>query len=255
MAELVENEIEIFVEENLPVEENLVAEEDLPVEENLPVEEFFEPEKVENQKFFIIPLLYDILFLSNLTFFDENCTKIFCTAHFLDGSIKNYVVSEKSESGIKQHLYMYIITNEVDVNFYDENLKNIYLEDLKLEIENLKTKHNSGGVFALDHWWPTNLVTIPQWNYLRDMAREIKFDGGDMDAVMVDMDGNPFNWQTLDNGDIGLTANMVVIITNMGARNVNQNSQNAKRHITNLNASEHPEDYDYSDGWTDIYEG
>jgi hypothetical protein len=118
-----------------------------------------------------------------------------------------------------------------------------------------RDKHNTGGVFALDHWWPTNLVTIPQWNYLRDMAREIKFDGGDMDAVMTDMDGNPFNWQTLDNGDIGLTANMVVTITNMGARNVNQNSQNAKRHITNLNASEHPEDYDYSDGWTDIYEG
>jgi hypothetical protein len=117
-----------------------------------------------------------------------------------------------------------------------------------------RDKHNTGGVFALDHWWPTNLVTIPQWNYLRDMAREIKFDGGDMDAVMTDLDGNPFNWQTLDNGDIGLTANMVVTITNMGARNVNQNSQNAKRHIANLNASEHPEDYDYSDGWTDIYE-
>jgi hypothetical protein len=128
------------------------------------------------------------------------------------------------------------------------------INDKEKQINATRDKHNTSGVFALDHWWPTNLVTIPQWNYLRDMAREIKFDGGDMDAVMTDMDGNPFNWQTLDNGDIGLTPNMVVTITNMGARNVNQNSQNAKRHIINLNASENPEDYDYSDGWTDIYE-
>lgn len=117
-----------------------------------------------------------------------------------------------------------------------------------------RDKHNAGGVFAFNHWWPTVLTSIPQWNYLRDMARETKYDGGDMDAIMTDIDGNPFSWQTLDNGDVSVTANMVIGITDAGARNINKNSQNAKRHIANLNASENPEDYDFSDGWTEIYQ-
>lgn len=123
------------------------------------------------------------------------------------------------------------------------------------EIMLTRDKHSAGGVFAFNHWWPTNLVAIPQWNYLRDMAREIKYDGGDMEATMTDIDNHPFSWQTLDNGDVSVTANMVIAITDAGARNINKNAQNAKRHIVNLNASEHPEDYDFSDGWTEIYQG
>jgi hypothetical protein len=195
-------------------------------------------------------------YLMKTIYFNAEKTKIYCEVFFEESQNTDFVVTSQEKTDEFLVLLWQKTQQEFQniENFYPE-IFNIFLKQTEEKINALKNKHNTGGVFALSHWWPTNLVTIPQWNYLRDMAREIKFDGGDMDAVMTDMDGNPFNWQTLDNGDIGLTANMVVTITNMGARDVNQNSQNAKRHITNLNASEHPEDYDFSDGWTNIYEG
>jgi hypothetical protein len=198
---------------------------------------------------------YDIIDILNAQYFDIDNTILACQIVATDGFEKLMFANTKILEGIDQTICFLIDQKKIKILDFSESFRIDTINNIIKNIESLRDKHNTGGVFALYHWWPTNLVTIPQWNYLRDMAREVKFDGGDMDAVMTDMDGNPFNWQTLDNGDIGLTANMVVTITNMGARNVNQNSQNAKRHITNLNASEHPEDYDYSDGWTDIYEG
>ena len=194
---------------------------------------------------------YDLI---KATYFNVEKTKIYCEVFFEELQSTDFFVTSQEKTDEFSVLLWQKTQQEFQVveNFYPE-IKNVFLKQIETKITSLKDKHNAGGVFAFGHWWPTYLVSIPQWNYLRDMARETKYDGGDMDAVMTDIDGNPFSWQTLDNGDISVTANMVIGITDAGARNINKNSQNAKRHIANLNASENPEDYDFSDGWTEIY--
>lgn len=130
-------------------------------------------------------------------------------------------------------------------------------EIIAKKTEEIKAKrdfHTQGGIFAQNNWYPSNTIAQEHWSFLRGLARDIQFAGGDMDAVMQDSNGNPWRWQTLNNGEIDMTANLVVDITNAGATNQNQNFQNAKRHIALLEQSENPENYDFSDGWTEIYQ-
>jgi hypothetical protein len=130
-------------------------------------------------------------------------------------------------------------------------------EIIKEKTQQIKAKrdfHTQNGVFARDHWYPTTPTAQEQWTFLRGLARDVKTDGGDMDAVMTDLNGNPWKWQTLDGAIVKMTANLVIEITDQGATNQNQNFQNAKRHIALLEQSEDPENYDFSDGWTAIYE-
>lgn len=123
-----------------------------------------------------------------------------------------------------------------------------------VEIKAKRDLHTQGGVHAQGHWYPSTATAQEQWTFLRGLARDVQFAGGDMDAVMQDSNGNPWRWQTLDNGFVDMTPNLVVEITNTGATNQNQNFQNAKRHIALLEQSENPENYDFSDGWTEIYQ-
>ena len=130
-------------------------------------------------------------------------------------------------------------------------------EWIAIKSQQIKAKrdfHTQNGVFARNHWYPTSPTAQEQWTFLRGLARDVQFAGGDLDAVMQDSNGNPWKWQTLDGVIVDMTANLVIEITDQGAANQNQNFQNAKRHIALLQQSENPQDYDFSDGWTAIYQ-
>jgi hypothetical protein len=125
----------------------------------------------------------------------------------------------------------------------------------KIEIELKRQKHDTGGIFALGHWWPSSTLAQQQWSELKGLARDIKLDGGDLDEPMVDLSGETFDWKTLDNGLISVTANIVNAVTNKAIADINKNFKTSVRHKENLIKSPNPEDYDYSDGWTEIWSG
>ena len=64
----------------------------------------------------------------------------------------------------------------------------------------------------------------------------------------------PVHWKTMDNSFIGLDAAAVTAIALQIMDNEQVDFANAERHRAAMLKADNPLDYDYSDGWTEIYQ-
>ena len=64
----------------------------------------------------------------------------------------------------------------------------------------------------------------------------------------------PVRWKTMDNSFIGLDAAAVTAIALQIMDNEQVDFANAERHRAAMLKADNPLDYDYSDGWTEIYQ-
>ena len=64
----------------------------------------------------------------------------------------------------------------------------------------------------------------------------------------------PVRWKTMDNSFIGLDAAAVTAIALQIMDNEQADFANAERHRAAMLKADNPLDYDYSDGWTEIYQ-
>jgi hypothetical protein len=119
----------------------------------------------------------------------------------------------------------------------------------------LREKHNSSGFLAMNFWWQNDPESKNQWTYLTTEAQNVQITGGDMEAVILDDSGNPYSWRTMTGESVQLSANLIYSVTRRGAADQNKNYQNAIYHVAQLNLSQDPQNYDFSSGWSDIYQG
>jgi hypothetical protein len=112
-----------------------------------------------------------------------------------------------------------------------------------------------GGFLCNGHWFHSDLVSRSQFlaNALR--ASELRTSGGDMDAVFHNADGDIIAIKTMDNGFVPVTANTALAIMPAFELQESKTYKAALMHKAALDASDDPENYDFSAGWPAIYEG
>lgn len=152
-----------------------------------------------------------------------------------------------------------LITDPIPLEDTDPQILSFGAKDrLWDEIQRKRDFHNRGGIFASGHWFPSQPLDQQHWDVLLSLAKDVRESGGNLNDILLDSQdgtGQHVYYQTLDNGDVPMTANIIFTIANTGIKNANRNSQNAKRHKALMEASSTPWTYDYSDGWTEIYPG
>ena len=113
----------------------------------------------------------------------------------------------------------------------------------------LRDKMCGSGVSYGGHIWQTDQAHQADWTYLRGLARELKFDGVDMEAPMQDASGDPWLWRTLDGDVMPLTPNLVIGITDAGAALKNKAYTLYRKHIDAINATDDYKNYNVNSGW------
>ena len=122
-------------------------------------------------------------------------------------------------------------------------LKQAQQEEMWTRIKAKREEQRYGGAYipALKKWLQTDEPSRTQYLQLQLLEAKVLFK-------------QPVRWKTMDNSFIGLDAAAVTAIALQIMDNEQSDFANAERHRTAMLKADNPLDYDYSDGWTEIYQ-
>ena len=122
-------------------------------------------------------------------------------------------------------------------------LKQAQQEEMWTRIKAKREEQRYGGAYipALKKWLQTDEPSRTQYLQLQLLEAKGLFK-------------QPVRWKTMDNSFIGLDAAAVTAIALQIMDNEQSDFANAERHRTAMLKADNPLDYDYSDGWTEIYQ-
>ena len=116
-------------------------------------------------------------------------------------------------------------------------------EEMWTRIKAKRETQRYGGAYipALKKWLQTDEPSRTQYLQLQLLEAKGLFK-------------QPVRWKTMDNSFIGLDAAAVTAIALQIMDNEQADFANAERHRMAMLKADNPLDYDYSDGWTEIYQ-
>lgn len=122
-------------------------------------------------------------------------------------------------------------------------LKQAQQEEMWTRIKAKREAQRYGGAYipALKKWLQSDEPSRTQYLQLQLLEAKGLFK-------------QPVRWKTMDNSFIGLDAAAVTAIALQIMDNEQSDFANAERHRTAMLKADNPLDYDYSDGWTEIYQ-
>lgn len=122
-------------------------------------------------------------------------------------------------------------------------LKQAQQEEVWTRIKAKREEQRYGGAYipALKKWLQTDEPSRTQYLQLQLLEAKGLFK-------------QPVRWKTMDNSFIGLDAAAVTAIALQIMDNEQVDFANAERHRAAMLKASNPLDYDYSDGWTEIYQ-
>lgn len=122
-------------------------------------------------------------------------------------------------------------------------LKQEQQEEMWTRIKAKREAQRYGGAYipALKKWLQTDEPSRTQYLQLQLLEAKGLFK-------------QPVRWKTMDNSFIGLDAAAVTAIALQIMDNEQADFANAERHRAAMLKADNPLDYDYSDGWTEIYQ-
>ena len=122
-------------------------------------------------------------------------------------------------------------------------LKQAQQEEMWTRIKAKREEQRYGGAYipALKKWLQTDEPSRTQYLQLQLLEAKGLFK-------------QPVRWKTMDNSFIGLDAAAVTAIALQIMDNEQADFANAERHRAAMLKADNPLDYDYSDGWTEIYQ-
>lgn len=122
-------------------------------------------------------------------------------------------------------------------------LKQAQQEEVWTRIKAKREAQRYGGAYipALKKWLQTDEPSRTQYLQLQLLEAKGLFK-------------QPVRWKTMDNSFIGLDAAAVTAIALQIMDNEQVDFANAERHRAAMLKADNPLDYDYSDGWTEIYQ-
>ena len=122
-------------------------------------------------------------------------------------------------------------------------LKQAQQEEVWTRIKAKREMQRYGGAYipALKKWLQTDEPSRTQYLQLQLLEAKGLFK-------------QPVRWKTMDNSFIGLDAAAVTAIALQIMDNEQVDFANAERHRAAMLKADNPLDYDYSDGWTEIYQ-
>ena len=122
-------------------------------------------------------------------------------------------------------------------------LKQAQQEEMWTRIKAKREEQRYGGAYspALKKWLQSDEPSRTQYLQLQLLEAKGLFK-------------QPVRWKTMDNSFIGLDAAAVTAIALQIMDNEQADFANAERHRTAMLKADNPLDYDYSDGWTEIYQ-
>lgn len=122
-------------------------------------------------------------------------------------------------------------------------LKQAQQEEMWTRIKTKREEQRYGGAYipALKKWLQSDEPSRTQYLQLQLLEAKGLFK-------------QPIRWKTMDNSFIGLDAAAVTAIALQIMDNEQADFANAERHRTAMLKADNPLDYDYSDGWTEIYQ-
>ena len=122
-------------------------------------------------------------------------------------------------------------------------LKQAQQEEMWTRIKAKREEQRYGGAYipALKKWLQSDEPSRTQYLQLQLLEAKGLFK-------------QPVRWKTMDNSFIGLDAAAVTAIALQIMDNEQSDFANAERHRTAMLKADNPLDYDYSDGWTEIYQ-
>ena len=122
-------------------------------------------------------------------------------------------------------------------------LKQAQQEEMWTRIKAKREEQRYGGAYipALKKWLQTDEPSRTQYLQLQLLEAKGLFK-------------QPVRWKTMDNSFIGLDAAAVTAIALQIMDNEQVDFANAERHRAAMLKADNPLDYDYSDGWTEIYQ-
>ena len=122
-------------------------------------------------------------------------------------------------------------------------LKQAQQEEVWTRIKAKREEQRYGGAYipALKKWLQTDEPSRTQYLQLQLLEAKGLFK-------------QPVRWKTMDNSFIGLDAAAVTAIALQIMDNEQADFANAERHRAAMLKADNPLDYDYSDGWTEIYQ-
>ena len=122
-------------------------------------------------------------------------------------------------------------------------LKQAQQEEMWTRIKAKREEQRYGGAYipALKKWLQTDEPSRTQYLQLQLLEAKGLFK-------------QPVRWKTMDNSFIGLDAAAVTAIALQIMDNEQVDFANAERHRAAMLKASNPLDYDYSDGWTEIYQ-
>ena len=122
-------------------------------------------------------------------------------------------------------------------------LKQAQQEEMWTRIKAKREEQRYGGAYipALKKWLQTDEPSRTQYLQLQLLEAKGLFK-------------QPVRWKTMDNSFIGLDATAVTAIALQIMDNEQVDFANAERHRAAMLKADNPLDYDYSDGWTEIYQ-
>ena len=122
-------------------------------------------------------------------------------------------------------------------------LKQAQQEEVWTRIKAKREMQRYGGAYipSLKKWMQTDEPSRTQYLQLQLLEAKGLFK-------------QPVRWKTMDNSFIGLDAAAVTAIALQIMDNEQVDFANAERHRAAMLKADNPLDYDYSDGWTEIYQ-
>ena len=122
-------------------------------------------------------------------------------------------------------------------------LKQAQQEEMWTRIKAKREMQRYGGAYipSLKKWMQTDEPSRTQYLQLQLLEAKGLFK-------------QPVRWKTMDNSFIGLDAAAVTAIALQIMDNEQVDFANAERHRAAMLKADNPLDYDYSDGWTEIYQ-
>lgn len=122
-------------------------------------------------------------------------------------------------------------------------LKQAQQEEMWTRIKAKREEQRYGGAYipTLKKWLQTDEPSRTQYLQLQLLEAKGLFK-------------QPVRWKTMDNSFIGLDATAVTAIALQIMDNEQVDFANAERHRAAMLKADNPLDYDYSDGWTEIYQ-
>ena len=112
----------------------------------------------------------------------------------------------------------------------------------------------AGGALVGGDWFHTDVDSRIQHLGLKDKARDMLADGGDL-ADALTIGGQQILWKTMGGAFAPMTAQLAFDIVNAVGILDAQAFQAAEIHRMTMEASESPGDYDFSGGWPAVFEG